>query len=228
MHPPVLPSEITWGADMKKLFAAATLAASAMLVASPATSAVLFSFDPGDPSPSAGYTVIDDFDDASGISGGANYEIKTPPADGNGAPPANSVPAGTPYLSVKGGGFAVIDFAYAVQRFQFDWGSIDTYNTLTIFTQGGGSLVVVPGGNFPNLANGNQAAPGTNGLFSVFGSAGERFTGIRLDSSQNSFEIDNLAVAVPEPATWAMMILGFGGMGSLIRRRRHPAAPQVA
>lgn len=213
---------------MKKLLAAAGLAASTMLVSGPAASAVLFSFDPGDPSPSAGFVVIDDFDDASGISGGANYEIKTPPADGAGAPPANSDPSGTPYLSVKGGGFATIDFAYGVQRFQFDWGSIDSYNTLTVYKQGGGSLVVVPGGNFPNLANGNQALPGTNGLFTVFGTAGERFTGIRLDSSTNSFEVDNLAVAVPEPATWGMMILGFAGMGAMIRRRRRPAAPQVA
>ena len=26
--------------------------------------------------------------------------------------------------------------------------------------------------------------------------------------------------AVPEPATWAMMVLGFGGMGAMLRRRR--------
>ncbi|HEY2356694.1 MAG TPA: PEPxxWA-CTERM sorting domain-containing protein [Phenylobacterium sp.] len=26
---------------------------------------------------------------------------------------------------------------------------------------------------------------------------------------------------VPEPATWAMMLIGFGGIGALIRRRRH-------
>jgi hypothetical protein len=31
--------------------------------------------------------------------------------------------------------------------------------------------------------------------------------------------IDGVAV-VPEPATWAMMIMGFGGVGSLLRRRR--------
>ena len=30
--------------------------------------------------------------------------------------------------------------------------------------------------------------------------------------------------AVPEPATWAMMIMGFGGIGSLIRRRRSTVA----
>ena len=28
------------------------------------------------------------------------------------------------------------------------------------------------------------------------------------------------AVAVPEPATWTMMILGFGAVGSMLRRRR--------
>ncbi|HYF29464.1 MAG TPA: PEPxxWA-CTERM sorting domain-containing protein, partial [Candidatus Paceibacterota bacterium] len=32
------------------------------------------------------------------------------------------------------------------------------------------------------------------------------------------------AGAVPEPATWAMMILGFGAVGSLVRRRRHGLA----
>ena len=42
-----------------------------------------------------------------------------------------------------------------------------------------------------------------------------------------SWGIDNLTItslsragAVPEPATWAMMILGFGGVGATVRRRR--------
>jgi hypothetical protein len=30
--------------------------------------------------------------------------------------------------------------------------------------------------------------------------------------------------AVPEPTTWAMMLLGFGGIGAMIRRRRHMLA----
>lgn len=37
----------------------------------------------------------------------------------------------------------------------------------------------------------------------------------------------NLA-AVPEPATWAMMLLGFGAVGFAMRRRRRPALMQVA
>ncbi|WP_293677186.1 PEPxxWA-CTERM sorting domain-containing protein [uncultured Phenylobacterium sp.] len=28
------------------------------------------------------------------------------------------------------------------------------------------------------------------------------------------------AFAIPEPATWAMMILGFSAMGAVLRRRR--------
>jgi len=33
---------------------------------------------------------------------------------------------------------------------------------------------------------------------------------------------------VPEPATWAMMLLGFGAVGFAMRRRRRPALMQVA
>ncbi|MGH6911978.1 MAG: PEPxxWA-CTERM sorting domain-containing protein, partial [Phenylobacterium sp.] len=29
---------------------------------------------------------------------------------------------------------------------------------------------------------------------------------------------------VPEPSTWAMMLLGFGGIGAMIRRRRQTLA----
>ncbi len=34
--------------------------------------------------------------------------------------------------------------------------------------------------------------------------------------------------AVPEPATWAMMLMGFGAVGYSIRRRRKPALAQMA
>jgi len=32
--------------------------------------------------------------------------------------------------------------------------------------------------------------------------------------------VDNLSIAVPEPSTWAMMLLGFGALGGALRRRR--------
>ena len=34
--------------------------------------------------------------------------------------------------------------------------------------------------------------------------------------------------AVPEPGTWALMLLGFGGIGMAMRRRRRPMLAQIA
>jgi hypothetical protein len=36
------------------------------------------------------------------------------------------------------------------------------------------------------------------------------------------------AVAVPEPATWGMMLVGFAGVGFALRRRRRPVLAQLA
>ena len=36
------------------------------------------------------------------------------------------------------------------------------------------------------------------------------------------------AAAVPEPATWAMMLFGFGAVGFAMRRRRQPTLAQIA
>ncbi len=33
---------------------------------------------------------------------------------------------------------------------------------------------------------------------------------------------------VPEPASWALMIMGFGGIGTMLRRRRYPVRSAVA
>jgi len=211
---------------MNKFLLGAALALSSF-AAAPASAAIVFTFTPGGASPSGGFTVINTFADATGITG-SGFQIKTPPADGNGAPPANSVPAGTSYLSVLSGGSATIALGLA-SAFQFDWGSIDAYNTLTINSTMG-PAIVIPGMNFLNPANGNQASPGTNGLFTVTGNAGELFTGITLSSSGNSFEIDNLAVkaAVPEAATWMMMIFGFGAAGYALRGRRRKSIASLA
>lgn len=45
-----------------------------------------------------------------------------------------------------------------------------------------------------------------------------RFEGTNLGNGARLLEIDGVA-GVPEPATWAMMMLGFGGMGYAMRRR---------
>ncbi len=195
-----------------------TTATMALLSPATANAAIMFKFFPGAYSPTTGFTVINTFDTAAGITG-SNFQIKVPPADGNGAPPSNSVPGGTPYLSVLGGGSATLGLSGAYSKLQFDWGSLDAYNTLTVTTTGA-DPIIIPGLSFTNPANGDQVSPGTNGLFQIWGTNGEKFTSITFSSSANSFEVDNLAVGVPEPAVWAMMLGGFGFMGTALRRRR--------
>jgi PEP-CTERM motif len=50
--------------------------------------------------------------------------------------------------------------------------------------------------------------------------------------SQNNYDLVSLGIpvngAIPEPATWAMMIIGFGAAGYSIRRRRKALLTQVA
>jgi hypothetical protein len=58
------------------------------------------------------------------------------------------------------------------------------------------------------------------------------FDKIVLASSSNSFEFDNISYGnvgpVPEPSTWAMMLLGFAGIGFAYRRRRSRLAAAAA
>jgi hypothetical protein len=56
----------------------------------------------------------------------------------------------------------------------------------------------------------------TPGIFS-FSAQGTNVTSFSLS-----------AQAVPEPATWALMLLGFGGIGFAMRRRAKPALAQIA
>jgi len=229
---------------MSMRFLVAAAATAALFVVAAPAGAVTFTYTPGSNtagvgySPQTGYVVINDFNDAGDLTGitGNDFVLHPAGSDGDGAFPFFTTPGNTSYLSVLGPaggpGNANINFAVALSTFQFDWGSIDTYNTLTIHLAAGPDFVVTPGGNFVNVGNGNQVESATNGVFTVFAGAGESITGFSLASSTNSFEIDNLAAlggpgtqnGIPEPAAWAMMIMGFGLAGAMIRRRRAIAA----
>ena len=111
------------------------------------------------------------------------------------------------------------------------WGSVDTYNTLEFVDALGNPLATFVGNDIFNPANGDQTDPNTNPVvtFLLSGTDMSDVAGLRLSSSQNAFEVDTLAInAVPEPGTWAMMLLGFGAIGFAIRRRRAPAIAQLA
>jgi len=64
--------------------------------------------------------------------------------------------------------------------------------------------------------------------------SGDVFTQIwiRSDSpikefKQNSITLGSVPAPIPEPATWAMMLLGFGGIGFALRRGRRRSKPTL-
>jgi PEP-CTERM motif len=103
------------------------------------------------------------------------------------------------------------------------WGSVDTYNTLDVFDLANNLMISFTGSQVVALANGNQTDPFTNPLVTLtFSGLDQTKVGsLRFSSSSNAFEFDNVTVAtaVPEPAAWITMILGFGLIGGLARRR---------
>ncbi|MBL8556280.1 MAG: PEP-CTERM sorting domain-containing protein [Phenylobacterium sp.] len=130
----------------------------------------------------------------------------------------------TNYASVQGGTFSTYTMlgGTTLRGFSFYMGSPDTYNKVTFFHQGGGSTVFegvdIWGGDPPG--NGDR----TQGFRVYYSFGTTRVTGIRFDSTSDAFEFDGLAGIVPEPATWALMIGGFGLAGAMIRRRRAAVA----
>jgi len=94
--------------------------------------------------------------------------------------------------------------------------------TLEQLLAGGGSSIIqtVTGtGRFLELDTGTLAANTTYRFMYTFNTP----TGGGTVSGNSSFYL----AAVPEPATWAMMLLGFAGIG-VTMRRRNPGLAQVA
>ena len=93
------------------------------------------------------------------------------------------------------------------------------------------------------LLNGSVSSDGAGGAFFDFDNTAQAFT---FSGGSFSLFVNDLAVsagavntplngviraqgaAVPQPATWGLMLLGFAGMGMLLRRRRRPHLLQLA
>jgi hypothetical protein len=205
---------------MKKMLVGIALAAMSL----PAHAAVDIFVTPGSAS-YEGPPVLENFDGATAprwsraIFTGSQDPVRAQPFGSTGGYASVGPFDGTPgVFDLSGLG--------PLRTISFVWGSVDTFNTLEFLGAGDTVLATVVGSQIFDPANGDQSNPNTNPLvtFTVQDSIYGQVTALRFRSTQNAFEFDNLAVAVPEPSTWAMMIGGFGLLGAAVRRSRRAAA----
>ena len=190
------------GESMTKLGLLATAAAA--LVAMPANAAVTLSFG-GTADASATFN----FDGATPEYSGTIFNDSV--ANVRARPTAST----GGYAALAGGAenTATLDLSSFGQigSISFLWGTPDGYNTLA-----------VDGTTFSFTGAGLA-----EGVYTLTFTGADRaaVTGLTFSSSQAAFELDNVSVAaVPEPASWAMMIGGFGLVGGAARSRSRKAA----
>ena len=159
----------------------------------------------------------------SWLAGGSGVILDS--TSGAGAEPAiaaNTYGSGN-YLSVEANGSETLDIsAPSIDHVLIYSGSLDTYNTIAFGGPGGVTYTGTQLGLVSGAANGAQTAANTNGVFDFFFT--KPVTSITFTSGANSYEIASISAAVPEPGVWAMMLVGFGGMGAAMRSRRKAAA----
>ena len=135
---------------------------------------------------------------------------------------------GSQYLDVVPGNPATLQSLTGYQSVSFFLGSIDTFNSVQVLDTAGNVIATFTGSQLalPAAANGNQTIADTNRRLTIFRSTGDALIGgIKFFSTSGnlsgfSLEVDNVVFAVPEPATWMMMLGGFAFVGGAMRSRR--------
>jgi hypothetical protein len=195
---------------MRKMLLTAAAAAAAF-AATGAQAAVTYTQDALGTAPKAGTTITFDTATPDGFSvkGGmiqlGSNSFGTNPTGGSNYLTTNDT---------SNAGSASIFSKTGFREISFDWGSIDTYNTFGLLDAAGNAFYTLTGSAI-------QPHDSVNGTRISLTSSDQAIYGLRLYSGRPAFEVDNVtfSAAVPEPATWAMMILGFGLVGASMRRR---------
>lgn len=193
----------------------ALAAAAAIAVSGPALAATLVA-TPG----SGSYTpsgAIYDFNSGTRHSGG--YVSSGSVANVQAEPLGNTgdywvnYPAGHGYA--EPGTFDVS----GLTSLSFIWGSVDPSNVLKLFDVNNNLVQSWSGNDLLGDTSGSPTSANGNPLIKLVFAPGEAGR-LEFSTDQIAFETGTFSLGVPEPGTWALMILGFGLIGGALRRRQ--------
>ncbi|WP_235927657.1 Npun_F0296 family exosortase-dependent surface protein [Sandarakinorhabdus rubra] len=208
----------------------AAFSAATVLAASAQAVTVTGQFGAPDPGPLPGQTIVVDFDNpnATGFSWSGGIASRCNTLQGVAATPAGGSSCFGYVSSAINPNNATLSTP-DLESISFYWGSIDRYNRVDVLDSNDNIIFTITGGMLPP-ADGNQLLPGTNRRINFTAGPNQVIGGLKFSSTGIAFEFDSFAAdlvdgtgtgtAVPEPASWAMLIAGFGLVGAAGRRRR--------
>lgn len=202
-----------------RTFAVAATAAFALTAS--AQAAVIVSATPNDTPLPSSQVMVYDFDGLAAIGYNLSYAGSTGIYNGADGLIVNlaAPPPGTTsnYLAIHQGGSATLTSTKALRQLSVYIGSPDAFNSIRFIGENGFDVTLTGAALAAGAFNGNQSI----GRRMTYDFGANRVNQVIFSSSGYSFELDNIAVsAVPEPASWALMITGFGLLGGALRRQR--------